>query len=1092
MKRPDVAKVLSSLKDFQRSSVDYVFSRLYTDPDKTHRFLLADEVGLGKTLVAKGVVAKTIDHLWDRVDRIDIIYICSSGDIARQNVDRLNITGEPDWALVSRATLLPSQIRDIQARKVNFIAFTPGTTFQLSSSAGRGDERVLLYCLLEQSWGFRGTGPQNVFQGYIEDYDRFRGQLGRYDRTRIEPLLQRSFIEALEHKEQQDKAAGLPTLQDRFRELCTIFGRVRSYIPREERKTQNLFLGELRSVLAATCIRALQPDLVILDEFQRFKDLLSVGGEDEPEEAALARELFDYTHESEKTRLLLLSATPYKMYTTVDEMETDDHYSDFLQTVRFLHDDPAKTEKLSTLLTQYRHAICRSTRAAEDPMIVRDQLQTELRKIMARTERLASSADRNGMLREIPSRQIGLEIPETLAYHRLQELADRLHHSDTIEYWKAAPYLLSFMDEYRLKRGFEALLNGDGPPPDLAGIRELFLPDRLLRGRARVDAPHARLQWLMEICVQTGAWQLLWIPSASPYYRSEGVFANPALIGFTKRLLFSAWHVVPKAVAALLSHEAERRMLERFGEPRESLTKVREKLFAPLQFTRSEGRLTGMPVLGLIYPSMFLARVGDPYELTRTMGEALPSRDELLRRIEKVIEPVIEKEINLLARGKGPVDEAWYWVAPILLDLRADPKRTRDWLMRADAAERWSGLGLDREGVREGSEEKSGWQDHVLRARDVINGKLKLGPPPADLTAVLAELALGAPGIVGLRALGRVIGGPEAWKESEIRDSAGQIAWSFRNLFNLPEVIALIRTLHPEEPYWRRTVQYSIDGNLQAVMDEYAHVLKESLGLFDHLVPEISRKIALEIRKASGLRSAPVIVDELVNTENGKRLRKHRLRARFAARFGEDVEVDDKKANRKDLVRSAFNSPFWPFVLATTSVGQEGLDFHHYCHAVIHWNLPSNPVDLEQREGRVHRYKGHAVRKNVAQRFRSKTNSADDPWSAMFEEARRTRDPLATDIVPYWVYPIEGGAVIERHVPKLPLGREEIRFQALRRSLALYRMVFGQPRQDELLSYLMGTLDDEQKLIWADQIRIDLTPHPRSRQAASAELRAVI
>ncbi len=54
------------------------------------------------------------------------------------------------------------------------------------------------------------------------------------------------------------------------------------------------------------------------------------------------------------------------------------------------------------------------------------------------------------------------------------------------------------------------------------------------------------------------------------------------------------------------------------------------------------------------------------------------------------------------------------------------------------------------------------------------------------------------------------------------------------------------------------------------------------------------------------------------------------------------------------------------FVLASTSVGQEGLDFHAYCHAAMHWNLRSNPVDLEQREGRVDRYKGHALRKNVA------------------------------------------------------------------------------------------------------------------------------
>ena len=76
-----------------------------------------------------------------------------------------------------------------------------------------------------------------------------------------------------------------------------------------------------------------------------------------------------------------------------------------------------------------------------------------------------------------------------------------------------------------------------------------------------------------------------------------------------------------------------------------------------------------------------------------------------------------------------------------------------------------------------------------------------------------------------------------------------------------------------------------------------------------------------------------------------------------------------REVTREDQLRQVFNSPFWPFVLASTSVGQEGLDFHTYSHAIVHWNLPGNPVDLEQREGRVHRYKGHAVRKNVATDF---------------------------------------------------------------------------------------------------------------------------
>ena len=66
------------------------------------------------------------------------------------------------------------------------------------------------------------------------------------------------------------------------------------------------------------------------------------------------------------------------------------------------------------------------------------------------------------------------------------------------------------------------------------------------------------------------------------------------------------------------------------------------------------------------------------------------------------------------------------------------------------------------------------------------------------------------------------------------------------------------------------------------------------------------------------------------------------------------------------------------------------LDFHTWCHAVMHWNLPSNPVDLEQREGRVQRYKGHAVRKNIAECYGlaalSNAEHHQDPWRSLFSE----------------------------------------------------------------------------------------------------------
>jgi hypothetical protein len=178
------------------------------------------------------------------------------------------------------------------------------------------------------------------------------------------------------------------------------------------------------------------------------------------------------------------------------------------------------------------------------------------------------------------------------------------------------------------------------------------------------------------------------------------------------------------------------------------------------------------------------------------------------------------------------------------------------------------------------------------------------------------------------------------------------------------------------------------------------------------------------------------------------------------------------------LTLRAFNSPFWPFVLATTSIGQEGLDFHQYCHAVVHWNLPGNPVDLEQREGRVHRYKGHAVRKNVASRHAtalSKTQRDEDPWNYLFQAALESR-VVDHDLIPYWLYSIEGGAMIERHLPMLPLSKEISMVPDLKRSLAVYRMVFGQPRQDDLLEYLSQQFTPEQLAEHFEKLRIDLTP----------------
>ena len=176
-RREALRHIHGELKDFQRATVDHVIRRLYTDPDCGSRFLVADEVGLGKTMVAKGVIAQAIDHLWDDIERIDVIYICSNRAIAQQNLRKLNVFGDQAFSFASRLTMIAKEVRELRGNKVNFVSFTPGTSFDLKSSLGMAGERVLLWHVLRGLWGrdlLDVPGARRIFQGRLGSLNRFK------------------------------------------------------------------------------------------------------------------------------------------------------------------------------------------------------------------------------------------------------------------------------------------------------------------------------------------------------------------------------------------------------------------------------------------------------------------------------------------------------------------------------------------------------------------------------------------------------------------------------------------------------------------------------------------------------------------------------------------------------------------------------------------------------------------------------------------------------------------------------------------------------------------------------------------------------
>lgn len=209
------------------------------------------------------------------------------------------------------------------------------------------------------------------------------------------------------------------------------------------------------------------------------------------------------------------------------------------------------------------------------------------------------------------------------------------------------------------------------------------------------------------------------------------------------------------------------------------------------------------------------------------------------------------------------------------------------------------------------------------------------------------------------------------------------------------------------------------------------YVLFESLGLMNLSDEErIVCELGAHIEKVVSIRTPSLYLDE-IKIKNNKvgETKKRSMRCRFAMRFGTGIKELGQEVSNITEVRNAFNSPFRPFILATTSIGQEGLDFHQYCHSIYHWNLPPNPVDLEQREGRIFRYKGHAIRKNIATKYGKKllaNHFKNNLWNKLFNIALKERESSANDLIPFWIF-AQGKAKIQRHIPAMPMSREKIK-----------------------------------------------------------------
>ncbi|MGH7020707.1 MAG: DEAD/DEAH box helicase family protein, partial [Brevundimonas sp.] len=139
---------MTRLAPFQRATVKAATACL--QGPGTRRFLVADEVGLGKTLIAREVAAE----LKGKRSRFNVLYLCPSLEIAGQNRSKfVSLTGIDEKDYIGgedRLSLVPLA-PPMAGKGFSIFSFTPETSlpgWKPGPRTGRKTERALIRTLI--------------------------------------------------------------------------------------------------------------------------------------------------------------------------------------------------------------------------------------------------------------------------------------------------------------------------------------------------------------------------------------------------------------------------------------------------------------------------------------------------------------------------------------------------------------------------------------------------------------------------------------------------------------------------------------------------------------------------------------------------------------------------------------------------------------------------------------------------------------------------------------------------------------------------------------------------------------------------------
>lgn len=976
---------------------------------KNNSYVVADEAGLGKTFVALQLIANIYAM---HKDGINVYYMCSNKRILSQNGKKIKEKLESMNIPVHMEDCdRLSEVFHIEKKQghINFYTMSTSLLGDTFSSYGNVDERTIFLNKEKknETLEIEVEKDQKVVSYTIDAYTeltkeerkvlyQYSGD-GLFDANKIvkNPVLidvlckknpsLNEWIRVNENKQKYTEGKDLAD-SDFKNEYSKHFQQIRQFFNRYSMKTNS-------------------PNLIILDEFHRMGN----GGDDPFKELQELKLILP-----EKTKLLYLSATPFCVSLQGNVANSEDkedemaslNFENFIELVA--PSDSAKA--IRQMQEEYRSSIkmlCEkpSHKSWKIAQLQAENLSNHLRDFMGRNERFKLS---NNLDAENYDNQDAFE--ENVAWAKK-------YHEECLKgkYEKLVPGMSSykFLSAAKGAKKYSDIVTGEN-----GNYLWEMQSDICTFDKGRVYAnPYLRAVYNNSV---KGANTLLWVPPSKRYYEpsTDSVFARQA--DFSKLLIFANWYFIPRAVSSIFSQwvNEDNAIVNNNLLELDFRDLTFDEIMQEVNMWDLSEPVTMQDIIkkgwqeALGRPDVCLARLikrnaSKEKELIITLKaeigsvlsdymQYITSRNITLQQVVKGCQKVEDYEENLVKIGKGlsksgfgyeivcPEDNLQYQIYTVIAKYES-----KLYMGAASYSKEIACLFWERYHIEKSNKSKI-----------------------YDFTEQWDSAEL------------------DSWVETVNADSkekcCKEILALFKSYINRPEMkAALYKSGVACED---KLLDYFVNGNIQAMLEEYLFVCDGSF-----LKMMKSLKISL-----TGEYS--VVHVQTTGAEE-------KIACGFSERFTDNPEDKAGKINEawQQDAQIRFNSPFWPMVMTTTSIAQEGLDFHAYCRKIMHYTLPNTPMAMEQREGRIDRHCGFIQRIRQAGKFEPQV-----PWKDIF---CGNDEEDATGIIPGWVVPKsrESDISIERIIPYLPTTAEYTKYQRMVKLRKEYRGILGLPNEENQL-----------------------------------------